>query len=147
MPSRKAQLEAWLRERAPVRIEPADFDELLGLLAPVSESALRRLLRNSATPLHPLAAGVNQDSFADLRDSLLALAAWYEQGNTETRRLARGVVIIAKDHAKLASRNSRTSPEKKAEKAEMVTWMLTWLENPGIFPVWVRVRERAAGVE
>jgi hypothetical protein len=37
-------------------------------------------------------------------------------------------------------------PEKRAQKAEMVEWMLVWLENPGIFGAWAELRKRAATV-
>ena len=143
MESKQARLESWLRERAPRPVELTDFEELSQLLAPISESGLRHMLRRSAAPLHPLAAGVNQDTFATLRDSLLALAACYEEGDAGTRRLVRGIVITAKDHAKLAARNSRVAAEKRAAKEEMAEWMLTWLENPGIFPLWIKIREKS----
>jgi len=29
-------------------------------------------------------------------------------------------------------------------KEEMVLWMLTWLENPGVFATWLELRKRAA---
>jgi hypothetical protein len=45
-------------------------------------------------------------------------------------------VIAAKDHARFASRKE----EKRPEKEEMILWMLTWLENPPVFPEWVRLR-------
>jgi hypothetical protein len=33
-------------------------------------------------------------------------------------------------------------------KAEMVDWMLVWLENPGIFEAWARLRKQiASGVK
>ena len=34
--------------------------------------------------------------------------------------------------------------EKRAQKEEMVQWMLVWLENPAIFPQWVKLRRAAA---
>lgn len=142
MPSKQANLEAWLRERTPTQVALNDFDELLRLLAPITESNLRHRLRSSGFNLHPLVAGVNQDSLAELRESLLALADWHEKGNAETRRLTRRIVITAKDHAKLAAANQRVAPEKRALKAEMAVWMLTWLENPDVFPLWVPMREK-----
>ena len=74
--------------------------------------------------------------------TLLALAAVYEAGTAETRRVARRVVITAKDHAKLAAGNQRVDPEKRRIKEEMASWMLTWLENPEVFPLWVALRVR-----
>jgi hypothetical protein len=48
----------------------------------------------------------------------------------------RRAVITSKEHARLAARN----PAKRAEKEEMILWMLTWLENPPLFAAWVRLR-------
>ena len=145
MPSKQATIEAWLRERAPAQVELLDFDELLRLLAPITESSLRHRLRSTGVKLHPLVAGVDQDTLTALRDSLLALAGWYEKGTAETRRLTLQIVITAKDHAKLAARNRRVAPEKRALKTEMIVWMLTWLENPSIFPLWAQMREKILG--
>jgi hypothetical protein len=50
------------------------------------------------------------------------------------------VVITAKDHARLAARNL----DKRAEKEEMLLWLLTWLENPPLFRDWVRLRRSFA---
>ena len=140
MESKAGRLAKWLRERAPTRVELADFEELTRLLAPVTESSLRRLLRASGAELDPLVAGVNQDNFATLGETLLALAECYERNGAAGRRLARGIVIVAKDHAKLAERNERVAAAKRADKREMVEWMLTWLENPGIFGLWMELR-------
>lgn len=142
-PSRQQRLAEWLAGREPgAAVTLADFEELLRQFAPVSESAMRRLLRQSGAPLEPLAAGVDQDSLATLRDSLLALAAVYESGTPATRRVARRVVITAKDHAKLAAGNQRVDPDKRRIKEEMAAWMLTWLENPEVFPLWVTLRTK-----
>jgi hypothetical protein len=143
MPARRAKLDTWLRERTPAEVTLVEFEELLRLLAPVTEPDLRHLLRDSGAKLHPLAAGVNQTSFATLRDSLGALAICYASGTAETKRVARQIVITAKDHAKLAARNQRVALEKRDEKEEMVTWMRTWLENPDVFALWAAMRVRA----
>jgi len=143
MPSKQAKLEAWLQERAPAQVSLQDFDELRRLLAPVTESDLRHRLRETGAALHPLVAGVNQDTLTTLRDTLLALAEWYESGDNETRRLTRQIVITAKDHAKLAASNQRVADEKRALKSEMAGWMLTWLENPSIFRLWVSIRVKS----
>ena len=142
MPSKQGTLVAWLRERSPAEVGLIHFDELLRLLAPITESNLRHRLRLTENKLHPLVAGVNQDTFATLRESLLTLADSYEKGNADTRRLTRRIVITAKDHAKLAAMNQHVAPEKRAVKAEMAAWMLTWLENPLVFRLWVPMREK-----
>jgi len=140
VPSRAALLSAWLAQHTPAVVGLAEFADLQRILAPISDSSLRRLLRASGATLHPLTAGVDQDSFPALRDSLNALAASYEFGDSSIRRAARSIVITAKDHAKLAARNVRVDPQKRTQKAEMASWMLTWLENPAVFPAWVALR-------
>ncbi len=86
-----------------------------------------------------MVAGVRQDSLPDLERSLLDLydeyARAHEAGDKARERICRRLVIEAKDHARWALR--RGHPEKE----EMILWMLTWLENPGIFPGWVDLRK------
>lgn len=110
-------------------------------MAPVSEAYLRRLLRESGAPLAPVVAGVRQGSLPELERSLLDLGEEYararEAGDKARERLCRRLVIEAKDHARWALRRGR------AEKEEMILWMLTWLENPGVFPAWVELRKKA----
>ncbi len=60
----------------------------------------------------------------------------YEHGDAARRARVRRLVITAKDHARWASKKEA----KRAEKEEMVLWMLTWLENPPLFAEWVRLR-------
>jgi len=140
MGAKQAILDAWLHERPAVEIGPDHFAALLQLLAPIAESDLRHRLRTSGRPLHPLVAGVDQDSFPALRHSLSNLSGLYAAANSGTRRQIRGVVITAKDHAKLAAHNQRVDAAKRDRKTEMVNWMLTWLENPEIFPIWAEIR-------
>jgi len=68
---------------------------------------------------------------------LMKMLAEYQSGGRERRTLVRRAVITAKDHARLAARKE----EKRAAKEEMILWMLTWLENPGLFPDWLRLRK------
>jgi hypothetical protein len=134
-----------MEQGRPERIGEAEWEELLRMMAPVSESYLRRLLRDlsrdSGVPLAPLIEGVRQESFDALEASLLKLLDEYEQGDAARRSRVRKIVIEAKDHARLASRK----PELRADKEEMILWMLTWLENPTVFPGWVRLRRAALG--
>lgn len=133
---KRAELAGWLERTRPARIGEAEFDELRRELAPVSESYLRRLLRDAAVELAPMVKGVRQADFDGLEASLLALLDEYEIGDTMRRTAVRRLVMTAKDHARWAARRE----EKRAEKEEMVLWMVTWLENPGVFREWVRLR-------
>jgi|SRR5665213_1146211 len=138
MPRRgkSAELASWLDEHRPSRVGEAEFAQLRAALAPVSESYLRKLLRECGVPLDAMVEGVRQATFGDLEASLLKLLEEYEQGDPSHRMAVRRLVITAKDHARLAARN----PEKRVEKEEMILWLTTWLENPPVFAEWVRIR-------
>lgn len=135
---KRADLLRWLERMRPARIGQKEWAMLHVELAPISGSYLRRLLRESGVPLAPLVEGVRQESFEALESSLLNLLEEYEQGDIASRTTVRRLVIEAKDHARWAAR----IPAKRAEKEEMALWMLTWLENPPLFPQWVRLRRQ-----
>lgn len=90
---------------------------------------------------------MRQDSFEELERTLVALEREYSAaviaGEHERARACRRAVIEAKDHARLVGRNPRTEPVKAAQKEEMMLWMLTWLENPAVFPAWLALRKAA----
>lgn len=106
---------------------------------------MRRLLADAGIRVEPPFGGVRQTSFDELERSLLELEEVYTRarktGERARAQQCRNAVIQAKDHARLAARGARTSPEKKAQKEEMIRWMLVWLENPGIFSAWVKQRK------
>ena len=121
----RAKALAWLAENQPQQIGPAEFEALKQALAPVSDSYLRKQLRESGATLVPLIDGVRQGNLDELEASLLALLGEYESGN---RQAARKLVITAKDHARWT------------HKEENLLWLTTWLENPPLFPTWVKLR-------
>lgn len=123
----------------PAAITGAQWRDLLAKFAPVSESYLRDLLRDTGLPFEQPWAGVRQHTFDELEQSLREMLLVYEEasatGDRERARYCRRQVIAAKDRAKFAAK-------KKPEKAEMAEWMLVWLENPGVFPAWVEARKK-----
>ena len=133
---KRTELARWLEEQRPARIGETEFEALGRALGPVSESYLRKLLRESGVPLDAMVEGVRQGSLDELEASLLRFQAEYDRGDAARRAAVRRVVITSKEHARLAGRN----PAKLAEKEEMILWMLTWLENPPLFGDWVRLR-------
>jgi hypothetical protein len=137
--NRRDELARWLDRMKPEHVGESEWDELREILAPVSDSYLRKLLRESGAKLAPLVEGVRQETPDALESSLLAMLHEYERGDGARKALVRRAVITAKDHAKLAARIE----EKRAAKEEMVLWMLTWLENPPLFPDWIKLRRRA----
>lgn len=137
---KSAELTRWLEEHHPAHVGEAEFAALRAALAPVAESYLRRLLRESRVPLAPMVEGVRQATFAELETSLLRLLAEYESSDPVRRMAVRRLVITAKEHARLAARN----PAKRPHKEEMILWLSTWLENPPVFREWVTIRRELA---
>jgi hypothetical protein len=136
--TKRADLQLWLERQRPARIGEMEWAMLHVDLAPISGSHLRRLLRESGVPLAPLVEGVRQENFEALESSLLSFLQEYERADVAARASLRGVVIEAKEHARWAARN----PERRSEKQEMALWMLMWLENPPLFPQWVKLRRQ-----
>jgi hypothetical protein len=146
----KQELREYLEAARPTGITGAVWRELLERLAPVSESYLRDLLRQTGLPFEQPYAGVRQHTFEELHQSLRELLAVYvearDSGDRDRARYCRRQVIAAKDRANFLAANPKTAPEKQAEKSEMAQWMLVWLENPEVFPAWVDARKRVTGV-
>jgi hypothetical protein len=143
----KRALREYLEARKPEAITEAVWSDLTQRLAPVSESYLRDLLRETGLPFEQPFAGIRQHTFEDLEQSLGEMLSVYREaiaaGDRERARYARRQVIAAKDRAKFLARNPRTAPEKAAQKEEMAQWMLVWLENPEVFPAWAEARKRS----
>ncbi len=115
MPRRgkSAELARWIEEHRPARIGEAEFAQLSIALAPVSESYLRKLVRECGLPLDAMVEGVRQATFDDLEASLLKLLEEYEHSDAARRMAVRRLVIMAKDHARLAARNLQKRPKKR----------------------------------
>jgi hypothetical protein len=109
-------------------VDEKEFERLSAALSPISESYLRRLLRESGAPLSPMIDGVRQTNLNELEGTLVALLAEYESGSAEKKQAVRNLVIIAKNHARWT------------RKEENLLWLTTWLENPPLFPAWARIR-------
>ncbi len=127
--TKRAKLAEWIAERQPSQIGTEELAALKDALAPVSENYLRKLLRESGAPLAPMVDGVRQSSLDELESSLLALLAEYESGGGAHQREVRNLVITAKDHARWT------------HKEENLLWLTNWLENPSLFPAWVKLRK------
>jgi hypothetical protein len=144
-PNKRTALAECIRERGLDRVDEAAFGELMRVLAPVSESHLRHLLRDTGLDMGPLVEGVRQESEAELERTLIAMEHEYSAalacGDAPRAKACRRAVITAKDHARFSMKSPRLEPERRALKQEMLLWMLTWLENPGVFPEWVELRK------
>ena len=150
MPSRgnsvKQQVRDYLAAKQPPAITEAVWGELLMRLAPVSESYVRELLAATGLPFEQPCAGIRQHTFEELEQSLREMLRVYADakaaGDPERARYCRRQVIAAKDRARLLAHRTRIPPERQAQKEEMAQWMLVWLDDPGVFPAWVRLRKQ-----
>lgn len=131
--ARRRQLREWIAARAPERLTEAFAAELAAAFPDASESLRRHTLRECGLPMDALVEGVRQESLEELERTLVALLAEYEAGSDVRRRQVRQIVITAREHAMWAAR-------KHPEKQETERWLLTWLENPPAFPIWVKLR-------
>jgi hypothetical protein len=147
--SAKQRLREYLAAEQPPAITGALWKALLLRLAPVSESYLRDLLRQTGLPFEQPWAGIRQHTFEELEQSLGEMLSVYraaaQAADRSLARYCRRQVIAAKDRARFLAANPKTSAEKRAQKEEMAAWMLIWLETPEVFPVWVAARKQAAG--
>ena len=143
----KQQLRDYLAANRPEAITEAVWQHLVQILAPVSESYLRDLLRATGLPFDQPYAGVRQHTFEELEQSLRDVLQVYQEalstGQRDRARYCRRQVIAAKDRAKWLAVTPRSTPEKRTEKEEMAQWMLVWLENPEVFPAWVEARKNS----
>ncbi|MGH9658470.1 MAG: hypothetical protein ACRD96_07995, partial [Bryobacteraceae bacterium] len=137
--SAKQKLREYLDERKPATVDERDWFELKRGLD-VSDRYLRDLLEEAGVAVAAPYGGVRAHSREELERSLIELERVYQAGDQARRKYCRQVVIEAKDRARAASRNPRVDGEKRRLKAEMVEWMLVWLDSPEIFPVWAAAR-------
>jgi hypothetical protein len=144
----KQELREYLETERPDCITGALWRDLLERFAPISESYLRDLLRQTGLRFEQPYAGVGQHTFDELEQSLRDLLAIYLDaggaGDRELARYCRRQVIAAKDRARFLAASPKTAAAKRTDKTEMALWMLVWLENPAVFPVWVDARKRVA---
>src|ERR1039458_2565722 len=118
--SRKHALREFLAAGRVTAIGEAEWQAALRTLAPVSESYLRDLLRETGLPFAQPYAGIRQKSFADLERDLREMLPIYAEamraGDVKRARYCRRQAIAAKDRARLLGRSPKASPEKKAQK-------------------------------
>lgn len=135
MRKKEQQLRQWLAASNVQFVDVAARDDAARMLAPVGARTLRNLLRRCGVPLDPRVEGVRQDSLEQAARTLCALSGVY----AEDPRAARRIVVEAKDHARLALPRL-ASEEARRLRAEMIEWMVVWVNDPPLFPAWVKLR-------
>jgi hypothetical protein len=137
----------FLREQGYRHIGEPEWLRIREQFATVAERTLRKHARGTGFALAPLVEGVRQDSFDHLERTLLNLAREYAgammEGDRARARECRKLVIKSKDHAKWNLRRAGWPEERRLAAQEKVLWMLTWLEDPGLFAPWIQVRRKA----
>ena len=137
--TKKQRLLDYVASRRWTRIGEAEWNNLRLALPDISERMLRISGLASGLSIDEPWRGVIQDSLDHLERSLCEMGEVY-QTRPDLAKVCRAVVIMAKDHARLASQNPRLNEEKRKLKAEMVEWRLVWLDDPAMFPVWAKLR-------
>ncbi len=116
--------------------------EMAAAFPDASEKLRREALHECGLALDAMVEGVRQDDFESLERTLVALAGEYERGDARRRKSVRGAVITAKNHARFVAASQRVAEQKRAQKREMEVWIRTWLENPALFEMWVKLRKK-----
>ncbi len=121
-------------------VDEAEWRELKSALPDVSETTIRESGLAIAQPW----MGVAPHSMDQMEASLRAMSEVYAS-RPDLRRSCRDQVIAAKARARFAASNARVAQEKRRMKAEMVEWMLVWLDDPAMFPAWAPMRRSRIG--
>lgn len=116
-------------------------------LAPISDSYLHSLLKQSGRPMSPLVEGVGVNCFDDAERTLRSLADQYQQADLSRKKACRTLVISAKDKLRWWLRRAAREDERRPEKEEILLWVGTWLENPALFADWIAIRRRRIAIE
>ncbi len=139
--ARRTELLAYIESRHWSHVGTPEWLQLRARFPQLSETTIRNALAARGACICQPYAGIGTKSLDELESSLVAMAYAYT-GSPEQSKLCRQQVIAAKDRTRFASRNPKTSAEKRALKAEMVEWMLVWLGDPAMFATWTALRKR-----
>jgi hypothetical protein len=133
--TKKDRVLKFAADRGWTEIGEPEWNELRAALPDVSDSTIRTCGFAVKAPW----CGVATHTIEELDSSLREFSAIY-QTRPDLRRYCRDEVIATKDRARFAARNPRVEENKRAWKGEMVEWMLVWLDDPAVFPVWAQLR-------
>ncbi|HTA44384.1 MAG TPA: hypothetical protein VK789_18170 [Bryobacteraceae bacterium] len=112
-----------------------EWRELKAAVPDISESTIR----SSGIVIAQPWLGVRQHNMDELEACLRELGEVYAS-RPDLRRYCRDQVIGAKTRARFVASSERVEESKRRLKAEMVEWMLVWLDDPAMFPAWAAMR-------
>jgi hypothetical protein len=128
-------------------VDEENWARLKSHLAPISNSYLHSLLKQTGHRMSTLVEGVNANSLDDAKRTLQSLAEEYAKADLNRKRECRAVVIGAKQKLRWWLRRAAQEDETRAQKEEILLWTATWLENPDLFPEWIAIRRRRIATE
>jgi hypothetical protein len=134
-PTKKDVLRQFAADRGWSEIGEEQWTQMRAALPDISASTIRE----SGLEIRAPWCGVNAHTFEDLDASLRAFSAVYA-ARPDLHRYCRDEVIATKERARWAAKNPKVDENKRAMKAEMVEWMLVWLDDPSVFPLWAQLR-------
>jgi hypothetical protein len=140
VPTKKRRVQEFAASRGWTRIGETEWRELTAALPDVSETTIRE----SGLAIEAPWSGIRQHTLEELESSLDEFSGIYAS-RPDLRPYCREQVIAAKDHARWAARSQRADEVRRKLKAEMVVWMLVWLDDPAMFPEWARLRRDKIG--
>ncbi len=138
--TKKQRVRDFAAERGWSSIGEPEWRELRTAMLDVSESTLRDCGLAIEMPWR----GIVTHSLDELEASLCEMSRIYDS-RPELQRYCRDQVIGAKDRARWIAKSSKVDEEKRRLKLEMTKWMLVWLDDPAMFPTWVRLRREEMG--
>jgi len=121
----------------------AEWGELSAAFPDNSKTLFNEVLAEAAISVEQPFRGVDTGSLKGLEQTLRELSAYYAGSEKDAQRMCRAMVIAAKDRARFASRGVKAELAKRELKARMVEWMLVWLDDPTVFPIWATLRQAA----
>jgi hypothetical protein len=145
MPVRKASKRLILAERlrSVELVDEAIWAELKRDLAPISDSYLRALVKDSGRPTSALVEGVHTSGLDEAERTLRSIAVEYGASDPLRRRVCRDLVIAAKQRVRWWLQRAGADQASEARiKEEILLWISTWLDNPELFGDWVSLRRR-----
>lgn len=141
--SSRRKISAWVAARAWRRVDALEWADLTAAFPENSGKLFNEVLAEAGISVAQPFRGVDTGSLDGLEKTLCELSAYYAAAPPDARRACREMVIAAKDRSRFASRGAKAEPEKKELKARMVEWMLVWLGDPAVFPIWATLRRAA----
>ena len=136
-----AEVQSTLR-----RGRPVSRSYLLQVLSTTTVEISRSLGGLPADLRHRVHFGDADRAAATLLEMQREYAAARDSGDRERAWDVRRAVRQAKDRLRLLLRRPSLSADKRAEKEELLVWVLVWLENPEVFAPWLKLRRRGEGL-